>query len=459
MPESRKVIIGELLPSEKVIGSYFSEHCILSVIRFVLDGAISMRAASRIMSICDVMIGKAGDDAPSHTTIQNFLLRIALYILQYLARRQSDWIWFADHTHSVGTTKCFVVVGIRLSVFQQLRRPLRHDDLEVLDLIPVEGSTGEIVFGQLKTLCGTYGVPLAFLSDRGSDLNKGVRLLQETYPEVIALYDIVHMVARLTEATLTKEAQWSEYGIACCACAHAVRQGNLSHLKPPRTKTKARYMNISQEVRWGARALQILDRVRSDKLNDRQRERLPKAVVEEKLGWLEKYRGSLKVWEKVTLMGQESIKIIRKEGYGTVALPLLREKLGQPEDAVSREFVKQLMDECTQQCEMASQYKSLPGTSEVLESLFGKAKRLLGGNSTGATNSLTSQLLAMVACTVKMTSELIRDGLATCRIKHLNKWREERFRPGTHWRRRADLCPTEEEQKLRNQQNAAIPNF
>lgn len=459
MLEARKVIFGELLPADRVVGSYFSEHCILSVVRFVRDGAISMRAASRIKSISDELMGQAGDEAPTHTTIQNFLLRIGLYVLQCLAQRQRDWIWMADHTHSVGTTKCFVVVGIRLSFFLQLRRPLQHEDLVVLELIPVDGSNGEIVCGQLTTLCVNYGVPLAILSDRGSDLNKGVRLLQKSYPDVIALYDIAHMVARLTESTLTNEAQWSEYNIASCVCAHAVRQGKLSHLKPPRTKTKARYMNIRQEIRWGARALQILDRVRSDKLNDRQRERLPKADVEAKLGWLETYRESLNVWEKVTLMGQESIKVIRKEGYGMAALTQLRDKLGEPEDAVCREFSKKLMDECTQQCKMASQYESLPGTSEILESLFGKAKRLLGGNSTGSTNSLTSQLLAMVTCTVQITAELIREGLAICRIKNLIKWREERFPPGTHWARRNDLRPTHEEQKLRKQQNTTIPNF
>ena len=78
---------------------------------------------------------------------------------------------------------------ITLTDFQRLRRPLAHHDLEVLTLLPVEQSNGTIVHQQLTDLVGRVGVPLAVLSDRGSDLNKGVRLLQQDQPTVISLYD------------------------------------------------------------------------------------------------------------------------------------------------------------------------------------------------------------------------------------------------------------------------------
>ena len=97
------------------------------------------------------------------------------------------------------------------------------------------------------------GVPLAVLSDRGSDLNKGVRLLQQDPPTVISLYDIVHLTSRKIEKVLNNAPQWDEFRKACCQCANAVRQSTLAHLKPPRPKTKAGYMNIDREVRWGAR--------------------------------------------------------------------------------------------------------------------------------------------------------------------------------------------------------------
>ena len=80
---------------------------------------------------------------------------------------------------------------------------------------------------------------------------------------------------------------WDAYRQACCACANAVRQSKLGHLKPPKPPAKARYMNIDREVRWGARAVQILDRVRSGILNERQMQRLPLELMKAKFGWLE----------------------------------------------------------------------------------------------------------------------------------------------------------------------------
>ena len=418
-----------------------------------------MRAASRITIIVNQCNGHDFAYSPSHTTVQNLLLRIGLYVLQCLVEYQSDWIWLVDHTHSVGTTKCFVVVGIRLSEYRRLKRPLQHDDLTVLDLLPVDQSNGEIVFEQLSALCIKVGVPLAILSDRGTDLNKGVHMLQQAQPVVILLYDVVHMVARMTEATLKKEPKWSAFCVASSHCAHEIRQSKISHLKPPRTKTKARYMNISQEIRWGARAIRVLDRVRDGKVNARQSARLPKDLVQSKLKWLDEYRDSITAWEKISLMGQEVITTVRRLGYSEQTKNLLAEKLGASDNAACREWVNQIMTEITHQCLAASMHQSLPGTSEILESLFGKMKRLLSGNHSGTTNSLTVQLLAMVTCTVQLTPQLVRDAIATCRIKHLKEWCRERFRESTNWARRIDLPPTPEEHKLRKAICPEIANF
>ena len=454
-----KVVRGELLPAEKTVGSYFEVRTIVQVVLFVVEGAIAMRAASRITIIINQCNGQDCFDTPSHTTVQNFLLRIGLFVLRYLVERQSDWIWIVDHTHSVGTTKCFVVVGIRLSEYRKLNRALQHSDLSVLDLLPVEQSNGEIVSKQMSALCNKFGIPLAILCDRGSDLNKGVNLLQQTHPDVVLLYDVVHMVARMTEAILKKEPNWDAFCVASSHCAHEIRQSKISHLKPPRTKTKARYMNISQEIRWGARALLVLDRVRDGKLNARQSTRLPKDLVVSKLQWLDSYRESITAWEKISLMGQEVITTVRRLGYSMQTKNQLNEKLGTTDNAACREWVKRIMQDIEQQCLAANMHQTLPGTSEILESLFGKMKRLLSGNHSGTTNSLTVQLLAMVTCTVLLTQTLVREAIATCRIKHLKEWAKDKLRESNNWARRIDLSATHEEQKLRKALNPTIANF
>jgi hypothetical protein len=138
------VIVG--LPTEtKVAGSHFDIGTIVAMVRFVLEGSISMRGASRIGGIINNIVGRQPFEYPSHTTVQNFILRVGLYLLQRNSQRHNDWIWIADHTFSVGTLKVFVVLGIRWSHFISLGRPLQFRDLSVLLMLSVESSNGTVV--------------------------------------------------------------------------------------------------------------------------------------------------------------------------------------------------------------------------------------------------------------------------------------------------------------------------
>lgn len=389
-------------------------------VRSVIDAAVPMRAASRLIGLTNELNGDQPYHHPSHTTVQNFILRIGLYLLLRATRPHHDWIWVADHTYSVGTTKVFVILGITLTDFQQLRRPLVHHDLEILTLLPVEQSNGTIVHQQLTDLVGRVGVPLAVLNNAS---------------------------------------QWDEFRKACCQCANAVRQSTLAHLKPPRPKTKARYMNIDREVRWGARALRLLDRVREGNLKVRQQVRLPKGLIEEKFGWLDEYRSSLQQWEHLSLTARHVISEVRRHGYGSNTVLALETIVESTPDESSRQLVRQIIDDVQPMCDLSGRHGSLPASSEVLESLFGKGKRLLSGTSSGTTNSLTRQMLAMVTSTARITPTLVQNAVASCSVKNLLQWCSNNFKPSLHVTRREDLAPTEMEQKLRKPTAHAIPEF
>jgi len=415
-----------------------------------------MRAASRVVGVLNEIKGVGPHLEPAHTTVQNFILRIGLYLLQQSQKRADDWIWICDHTIAIGTLKCFVVLGIRHSDYLQLNRPLTHHDLVPLALIPVEQSNGAIVHRQFQQLIDTCGVPRAILSDRGSDLKKGGELLQKEHPEVVALDDIVHLVSRLIEKFLKKEDRWEEYRKASCKCANAVRQSKLAHLKPPRPKTKARYMNIDREVRWGARALHVLDRVRSGDLSERQKQRLPICMVEQRLGWLDGYRKELSFWQELSSIGQRSCSVIRRHGYGRHTDAALKWELRRANHSSSRDLSDKILEQVKPLCEAARVHENLPGSSEVIESLIGKGKRLLGFSSG---NGLTRQILAMATSTAKLTPQLIRDALPSCRMKHLDQWCKDNLTPGIQQQRREDLTPSPEEQNLTKLNSVPRPCF
>jgi len=127
----------------------------------------------------------------------------------------------------------------------------------------------------------------------------------------------------------------------------------------------------------GLRALFVLDRVRSGSLTDRQKQRLPLDKVEEKFGWLDEYRATLGNWMELSSLGQRASSVIRRHGYSAGTIEILDNELGEPEHAMSQQFVSQVIARVKPMCEAVGSEQN-PGSSEVIESLIGKGKRLLG---------------------------------------------------------------------------------
>jgi hypothetical protein len=441
--------------SISVTGSSFDLLTIQKVVRLVLHGALSLRAASRVLNLLDLCNGGNGVDAPSQTTIANLIHRIGLFSLQRVDQKRDDWVWLLDHTIAAGSTKCLIVLGISLKRFQTLGRPLCHQDLTVIGLMPVETSNGLVVHQQLNQLSSQFGPPLATLSDRGSDLRKGIEEFQQDHPGLIQAYDIVHLVSRVIKHLFEADPRWEAHRRACRKCANFLRQSQLAHLKPPKPKSKARHMNFDREVRWSARALWVLDRVRCGDLNDRQRERLPSKLVEERLGWLEEYRQAVGVWLEVIRAGQAIAELVRQTGYTASTIESIGNAAEQLQHEQSRELVRQVHQEIAPLSTCLPANRSLPGSTEVLESLIGKGKRLLAHSG----NSLTRHVLSLSAATADITTELISQALSACRMKNVHAWARDHLTAGVHTQRNEDLTPSPEEENLRKVKFATTPNF
>ena len=418
-----------------------------------------MRAASRISGLICEFLGGHRFDGISHSTVQNYLLRVGLdQIVCGRDRSCSDRVWIMDHMIAAGSLKCLVVLSISADKFARLGRPLQHQDIEVLELIPTEVSNGPVVDGQLNRLADRVGVPKAILSDRGSDLKKGVELFQQRHRETIALYDIVHLVCRLIWKRLGKEDRFDEYRKASCECANKIRQSALAHLKPPRPKTKARYMNLDPEIRWGRRALWLLDRVRSGNLTPRQKARLDPTSVEAALGWLDAYREELGDWAAMCKVGQTSCAVVRRCGYSEQTVSELKTALGSSDLPAVEDLIAEILmvveDQCSR-CEGSA--TRFPGSSEVIESIIGKGKRLLGTSQNN--NSLTGQILSLAASTVKFSVSGLSETLGRCRIGHVRGWIKDHIASGIHTARREDLTSPDSGTNVAQTESATTPAF
>ena len=403
-------------------------------VRFVLEAATSLRAAGRVLEVLEGRLPGV-EHAPAANTGQCWLLRLGLYELQRPKEMASDWVWMVDHTVQIGRVECLLIVAVRLSAWEsQGRGPLEHRDLTVLALEPMRESTGPRVQTHLERATEQTGMPRAILSDAGRDIKKAVAGFRRQHPEVAELSDIKHKLALLVKAELEADVRWSSFVPAVGRTKFQVQQTELAYLMPPRLKEKARYMNLGELVNWGRRALRCLDdsveSQESVSTSDRR---------ETKLGWLREYREALEQWGDMLTVVNRTLEVIRQKGYYREAACALQDKLScLTRDAMSCRVSDRAVAFVAEQSLASVGEEHLPGSTECLESLIGKGKRLEGQQSR---SGFTKMVLGMAASVSDPTVEYLRTALEQVKTRDVTTWCKDKLGVSVQAQRRRALPP------------------
>lgn len=337
-----------------------------------------LRTGTRLQRVADVLRMhwnwcRLDVTAASYYSVRLWLLRLGLYQLTRPKVQADDWMWIMDHTMQLGERKCLIVVGIRQSAWNAEDRVLDHDDVELIDLVPVTESNGKVVYQQLKAAAAKTGVPRAIVSDGGSDLHAGIERFRQTHRSTAWLYDIKHKTACLLKHALEHDTSWQGFVERVHRFKQQVSLTDLAALAPPQQRSKARYMNVDVLVDWAGQSLLLLDRpqaMRKAGLNVRR--------VEEKLGWLRKFAPQVRRWREMLSVIGAAEHYVRQEGIHAKAAEELAAVLPKsPIPAVGR-LRKQLLEFVAIQGQQACKDERLLGSSEVLESIIGKFKHLAG---------------------------------------------------------------------------------
>ena len=391
------------------------------LIQLFLRGSLEARAGQRCLAAVLELVAPwlpGADETPCANTGRMWLLRLGLYELTRPKPRADDWLLIFDHTVQLGGMKALVIVGIQLSQWEEKRGPLCHEDLTVLDVMPMRHSSGAAVEARLEVVAKQIGNPRAILGDGGSDLKCAVASFQKTHQGVARLYDIKHKMALLLQQQLEKDPRWAKFITCVNQTRSQVQLTDLAFLTPPDLKAKSRYLNLPPLVEWGRNTLKFLDHPR-----DLPGHPVDRQALEKKLGWLGDYREALYHWSVLLAIAETAENHVRYEGYHRAAADQLRERLdGLGINAAARAMETATLEFVAEQSAQARPGERLIGSSEVLESLIGKYKDLQGKNSRGG---MTPQLLAIGAVVMEKTTETIRRGLTAIRTCDVWRWCRE----------------------------------
>ena len=361
----------------------------------VLQAGAAIRGAAAGLSL---MAARLGLDVamPSYSTIRSWLLRLGCHALT-CALPSGVWVWLVDHTVQIGACKLLVIVGCWLSAVPLGERPLRQSDLHLVHLSLMEHSTADAVAVQLEQAVERTGAPRQIVSDHGSDLNGGVKLFQVQHPETAHVHDLAHQAANVLKQRWGKDERWSALVARLAQVGAKLRQTREAHLVAPTVRPKARFMNVGPTLRFAGRVLKLLDTG------------TPSARTEEHYGWLREYREALTSWISEHAVVEAAVRHVRTHGVGQDTALALETAWSQVQwTPGARDVAARLRTAVRTEGAQTKAGESLVGSTEVLESTFGKLKRLEGSY---AGDGFTSLSLAMGAILGDRSEEQVREAL------------------------------------------------
>lgn len=391
-----------------------SVHCLF--VRLVLQG-VSLRGVPRVLAVVAEAWGWSLS-IPHWTTGRLWLLRLGHALLTMPLEQAEDWAWLIDHSVQIGQEKCLVILGIRLQDLPKRGDCLQHTDMHLIALVPRKSWTREEVDDQLEAASQRTGVPRVIVDDHGVDIAGGVSFFQARHPETAEIYDAKHKAACLLKSRLEKNPRWQAFQQRLAQTRCAMQQTELAFLVPPGAKPKARFMNLEPTLQWAENVLGVL--------------REPPAVVrarvtperlQEKLGWLAEYAADVQEWSEWQSLAKSTVALVNRQGVYRGAAKALRTELRQHQvHPSSQGLAKDLVTFVAEQARRTRPQERFPGSTEVLESCFGRFKQLEKQQARGG---FTSLVLGFGALLAETTSKVIKEAMQHSRTKEIFAWCKE----------------------------------
>lgn len=334
---------------------------------------------------------------PSFTTIRAWVLRLGCYALLRPLLQDRPWVWIIDHTIQVGDKKLFLIVGCPLADVPFGQRCLALADLHLVALVPMEQSNQELIDAELEKASHRTGPPRVIVSDQAGDLTKGIERFQQRHATTLAVGDIAHHGANVLENRWQRDPRWAAMLKGFAQTNQQIRQTADALLLSPTLRNKARFMNVGPLPRFARRVLGLLKR------------QTPNEKAKQRYGWLVDYEENLAGWLEQYDVVHQTIERVRRHGLNAETLGHLEKEWGSPSQRVGTQMVRGYMRAyVSKNARPAQAGETLVGSSEVLESAFGKLKAKAGESGKG---ELTGMALALGAILGHHEEEDVREAL------------------------------------------------
>ena len=344
--------------------------------------------------------------------VQNWIMRLGIYRLGKPPEKRKDWIFILDHTIDFGTKKCLVVLGVTMETFVKKKCRISHEDVRTLDISIVEKATAKSVEKILDKVSEKTGKPVQIVSDKGRNINRAVSDFIGKNKGVEHTYDVTHKAAILLRHHLEEDPKWKYVTEKMWNAKRDLLFTPLGFIAPPKPKDKSRWQNLDIYLEWIEKAS-----------NFRKRKATPEEadIFDRKLGWIGKTKRMFSEWRKmlemldllkvqIKILGfrKDSLEVFEK---ASSAIPLSTERL--------RLLKREIIDYIVEESEGLEDGKLRLGTSDIIESAFGRYKGFSGKTPM---KEVGRAVLAIAVFTGKFDAEEVKTAMESVTAKDADDW-------------------------------------
>jgi hypothetical protein len=246
-------------------------------------------------------------------------------------------------------------------------------------------------------------------------VKKGSERFAQRHPNTAVTYDAAHHGAIVLQRRFEADPRWSEFVARLGQVKARIQQTSDAFLLAPSLRPKARYMNLAALLRWGRKILVLLDR---GPVGGRA-----SARADSRYGWLREFRAALEQWSRWEATVRGSVEFVRTRGLSRGCASELSARLrALPPEQRDEVLAAELSEFARVQSQAARPGERLIGSTEVLESVFGKWKTL---ERQECRSGITSLVLSLGSLVGQWPLSRIKAALEATPVKHVVGWCHE----------------------------------
>jgi hypothetical protein len=355
---------------------------------------------------------------PSYSTILLWSKKYGLYNLER-AKNIKKGILIIDESIKVGKERLLVVLGVDEAY--KFNKPLSHKDVVPLAIRCSDQWKGEQVAKVLDEVNTQVDQVIYSVSDKGNNLKKAFKL-----SEIQQVEDCTHVFARILENLWKNDASMKAFLNKVGNFRKKVNLGRYSFLMPPKQSKRARFMNLSQVIKWASNVIAFANR--QDKKGDDY----------QKIKWVLKYRAVCERMLSIHKAMHEIMQRLKENGMSEKTISIC-EKIKSSVPEFDQEISKYLEKGRTLLKQLKQ--KKLICSSDVIESIFGKFKNMMSPNPATGITDLSLNIASFSGSLEEMD---VLEAMEKIKAKDVQRWRKENIKESTQEKRKRALKVNEE---------------